>query len=134
VPRRAKKSITPVSDCSSVFAQTTSLAFDNIPILKSKNPEDNDMRAQITLPTVLIGLLASMISAAAQTGEFASPVTGRVMHDSWELQDRLQNARSGMATQPVNRHPRTHYYGDSNLGKPVAGSTTTVRNGTKSQE
>jgi hypothetical protein len=93
------------------------------------------MRAQITLPTVLIvSLLGSMISAAAQTGEFASPVTGRVMRDGWELQDQLQAARSGIATQPVNPPPRTHYYGDSNLGKPVMDGATTVRNGTKSQQ
>jgi hypothetical protein len=29
------------SDRSSVFAQTTSLAFDNLPLLTSKNPEDD---------------------------------------------------------------------------------------------
>jgi hypothetical protein len=93
------------------------------------------MRAQNTLPTVLIvSLLGPVISAAAQTGEFASPVTGRVMHDSWELQDQFRNARSGIATQPVNPPPRIHHYGDSILGKPVMGSATTVRNGTKSQQ
>jgi len=93
------------------------------------------MRAQITLPAVLIAsLLGSMISAVAQTGEFASPVPGRVIHDSWELQDQLQNARSGTAAEPVNPPPRTYYYGDSNSGKPVVGSTTTTKNGTKRQQ
>jgi hypothetical protein len=92
------------------------------------------MRAQITLPAILlVSLLGSTISAVAQTGEFASPVPGRVVHDGWELQDQLQNARSGMAAQPVNPSPKATYYGASNSGKPVVGSTTS-RTGTKSPQ
>jgi hypothetical protein len=93
------------------------------------------MRAQITFPAVLIvSLSGSIASAVAQTGEFASPVPGYVVHDGWQVQDRLQNERSGMGVQPAHPGPRVNYYADPNSGKPVAASTTTSRNGTKTQQ
>ena len=49
--------------------------------------------------------------AAAQTGEFAVQVPGPVVHDAWEIQDELQDARSG---KRVNRSAPT----DGNSNSP----------------
>jgi hypothetical protein len=93
-----------------------------------------DMRTQIALQAILAAsLLGSTISAVAQTGEFASPVPGRVVHDAWEMQDQLQNARSGTPGKPVSPPPVSgNYYGDLNSAKPAVGSST-IRNGTKGE-
>ncbi len=74
------------------------------------------MRAQITLPAILVAsLLGSTMAAVAQTGEFASPVPGQVVHEGWALQDELQNARSGMPGKSANPlRAKAHYDGDSN--------------------
>ena len=91
------------------------------------------MLAQIAFQAIIAAsLLGSTISAVAQTGEFGSPVPGRVVYDGWELQDRLQNARNGTPTKPVSPPARAYYYGDSNSVKPAVGGTT-VRNGTKGE-
>jgi hypothetical protein len=42
-----------------------------------------------------IALLASSGSVMAQTGEFASPVPGSVVHAGYGLQDWLQDLRNG---------------------------------------
>jgi hypothetical protein len=92
------------------------------------------MRAQIALKAILVAsLLGSAISAVAQTGEFASPVQGRVMHDGWDLQDRLQNARNGTPAQPASPPPAgPHYYSDPKSVKPTVGGAT-VGNGAKGE-
>jgi len=46
---------------------------------------------------VAAAMFASAVSALAQTGEFASPVPGSVVHAGYALQDWWQNAR-----RPVN--------------------------------
>jgi hypothetical protein len=82
---------------------------------------------------LVLSLSGSTISAVAQTGEFGSPVPGQVVHDGWELQDRLQNARSGAPARPVSRPPASaDRYGDSNFVKPATGGITTT-NGTKGE-
>ena len=87
------------------------------------------MRAQIAHPAILIAsLLGSTLMAAAQTGEFATQVPGSVVHDGWELQDRLQNARSGAPAKSVSQTARD--YDRSNSAKPIADGVTTA-NGTK---
>jgi hypothetical protein len=83
------------------------------------------MRAQLAYPAILTAfLLGSTSMAPAQTGEFAVQVPGSVVHDGWELQDRLQNARSGAPAKSVG--PTTQSYDGSNPARPVAGSVTTV--------
>jgi hypothetical protein len=92
------------------------------------------MRTQIALQCLLVtSLVSSTISAVAQTGEFASPVQGRVMRDAWDLQDQLQKERNGTPVQPANPFPAGPYYGDPNSVKPAVGGAT-IRNGKKSQE
>ena len=94
------------------------------------------MRIQIALQAIFVAsLLGSTISAVAQTGEFGSPVPGRVVHDGWALQDYLQNQRNGTTAQPANPPPAAapNYYSDPNSTKPAVGRKTTG-NGTKGQE
>jgi hypothetical protein len=88
------------------------------------------MRTQIALPGILVAsLLGSTLMAVAQTGEFAGQVPGPTVHDAWEIQDQLQNARSEAPARPVSRATRSN---DSwNSAKSAAGEVTTV-NGTKS--
>jgi hypothetical protein len=93
------------------------------------------MRTDLTYPAIFIApaiLIASALCATpmalAQTGEFASQVPGAVVHAGWELQDRLQNARSGMPTGSVSRTTRDDDV--SNSAKPAADGVTTA-NGTK---
>jgi hypothetical protein len=89
------------------------------------------MRPQIAHPAILIAsLLGSTPVATAQTGEFAGQVPGPIIHDAWELQDQIQNARSGTPAKSVNRTTRS--YDGSNSAKPVAGDVTTA-NRTKSE-
>jgi hypothetical protein len=72
------------------------------------------MRAEILPAAITIAsLFGSTLMAAAQTGEFAVQVPGPVVHDAWEIQDRLQDARSG---KRVNRAAQTD--GNSHLAKP----------------
>jgi hypothetical protein len=52
------------------------------------------------LAGVAIALLASSGSVWAQTGEFASPVPGSVVHAGYRLQDWLQDLRNGAREPP----------------------------------
>jgi hypothetical protein len=49
---------------------------------------------------VALALLASSPSVRAQTGEFASPVPGSVVHAGYGLQDWLQDLRNGTREPP----------------------------------
>jgi hypothetical protein len=89
------------------------------------------MRVQIALPAILItSLLGWSNIATAQTGEFASQVPGPIIHNAWEIQDQLQNARSGTAVKSVSRTARS--YDGSNSAKPAAAGVITT-NATKAQ-
>jgi hypothetical protein len=82
------------------------------------------MRPQFAIQAILFAsLLGSTISAVAQTGEFANPIPGQVVHDGWELQDRLQNMRSGMPAKQVSPPARAYV-------RPAPGAT---RSGTKGE-
>jgi hypothetical protein len=98
------------------------------------NPEkrkDTDMRASIAFPIILLASVpGSTLVAVAQTGEFPLQIPGSVMHSAWEIQDQLQNARSGVPVRSVN--PPLRSYGWSNSAKPAPGGVTTV-NGTKGE-
>jgi hypothetical protein len=62
------------------------------------------MRTHMAYPALLIAsLLGSTPMAIAQTGQFASPVPGAVVHNAWEIQDQLQNARSGTPAKSLSR-------------------------------
>jgi hypothetical protein len=89
------------------------------------------MRAKIPFAaTISAALLDSTPLAIAQTGEFVAHIPGSVVHDGWELQDKLQRARSGMTANSVDRrYPR---YGASNYVKPPVSVTTA--NGTNTRE
>jgi hypothetical protein len=90
------------------------------------------MRTKIALQAIFVAsLFGSTIPAVAQTGEFGSPVPGRVVHDGWALQDYLQNLRNGTPAQPANPPPAASNYYSS--AKPAVGRKTT-RNGPKAQE
>jgi len=93
------------------------------------------MRTQIALQAIIVAsLLGLTLSAVAQTGEFGSPVPGRVVHDGWALQDYWQNQRNGTPARPANPPPAApNYYTDPNSTKPALGHKTTG-NGTKGQE
>jgi len=66
--------------------------------------------------TLVAALFISTVRVVAQTGEFASPVPGAVVHAGYALQDDLQNARNAAHTkQPVDipqkprsRHTESH--------------------------
>ena len=92
------------------------------------------MRTDLTYPAIFIAPALLIVSALcatpmamAQTGEFASQVPGAVVHAGWELQDRLQNARSGMPPNSVGSTTRDDV---SNSAKPAADGVTTA-SGTK---
>jgi cell division septation protein DedD len=54
------------------------------------------MRAQIAYSAILAAsVLGSTLTATAQTGEFPLQVPGPIVHRGWEIQDQLQDARSG---------------------------------------
>jgi hypothetical protein len=53
------------------------------------------MRTHLKVSAVLVTtLLASTAGVVAQTGEFASPVTGSTMHQAYDLQDYWQMVRT----------------------------------------
>lgn len=59
------------------------------------------MRNHFKVPAIVMAtLLASTASVVAQTGEFASPVPGSVVHKGYELQDWWQNARNPAPAYP----------------------------------
>jgi hypothetical protein len=59
------------------------------------------MRSHLKVSAVLvIALFASTASVVAQTGEFASPVPGSVVHQGYALQDWWQNARNPPPVSP----------------------------------
>jgi len=59
------------------------------------------MRPHLTISAcVALALLASSASVRAQTGEFASPVPGSVVHAAYGLQDWLQDLRNGTREPP----------------------------------
>jgi hypothetical protein len=110
----------------SVFAQTPICKVNEA---SKTNQEETAMRAHLAYPAILIAfMLGSTPIATAQTGEFASQVPGAVVHAGWELQDQLQNARSGMPARSVSRTTRD--YDTSNSAKPAADGVATA-NGTK---
>jgi hypothetical protein len=89
------------------------------------------MRVQIAFPAILIAsLLGSSPMAIAQTGEFASPVPGSIIHNAWELQDQFQNARSGTVVKSASRP--TQSYDGPHSAKPAAPGPITT-NPTKGQ-
>jgi hypothetical protein len=89
------------------------------------------MRATIAFAaTIGVALLGSTPLAIAQTGEFVAHIPGSVVHDGWELQDKLQRARSGVPANSVDRTFRR--CGASNCIKPPVSVTAT--NGTKTRE
>jgi hypothetical protein len=99
--------------------------------LNLENRKDTDMRASIAFPIILLASVpGSTLVAVAQTGEFPLQIPGSVMHSAWEIQDQLQNARSGVPVRSVN--PPLRSYGWSNSAKPAPGGVTTV-NGTKGE-
>jgi hypothetical protein len=62
------------------------------------------MRTYIAYSAILIAsMLGSRLMATAQTGEFPLQVPGSVVHRGWEVQDQLQDARSGTPTKSVKR-------------------------------
>jgi hypothetical protein len=59
------------------------------------------MRSHFSISAcVALALLASSGSLRAQTGEFASPVPGSVVHAGYGLQDWLQDLRNGTREPP----------------------------------
>jgi len=78
------------------------------------------MRAQIAHSTILIAsVLGSTLMATAQTGEFALQVPGSVVHRGWEIQDQLQDARSGTPARSVSHTAGSNE--GSKSAKPAAG-------------
>ena len=60
------------------------------------------MRNHFNLPAILVvALLASTASVVAQTGEFASPVPGSVVHQGYELQDWWQTQWNRARVSPL---------------------------------
>jgi hypothetical protein len=64
------------------------------------------------LAILVIVLFASTAGVVAQTGDFASPVPGYVVHQGYALQDWWQNARNSALVNPpidvvpVQRKPK----------------------------
>jgi hypothetical protein len=84
------------------------------------------MRVQIAYPAILTAfVLGSTLMATAQTGEFPLQVPGAIVHRGWEIQDQLQDARSGTPAKSVSRTTRS--YEGSKSAKPVAGGVTTTK-------
>jgi hypothetical protein len=84
------------------------------------------MRAQIAYPAILTAfVLGSTLTATAQTGEFPLQVPGSVVHRGWEIQDQVQDARSGTTARSASRTARS--YEESRSAKPVAGGITTTK-------
>ncbi len=76
------------------------------------------MRNHLKVSAILVAaLLASTASVVAQTGEFASPVPGAVVHQGYALQDWWQNERNRARVSPpaaTVQPPQA----ESNLVKP----------------
>jgi hypothetical protein len=80
------------------------------------------MRSQIAYSAILIAsLFGSPLMAAAQTFDFPTQIPGPIIRESRELQDRLQDARSG-TPRSVGRTVRS--YEVSRTAKPAAGGVT----------
>jgi hypothetical protein len=78
------------------------------------------MRNHFKVSAILVvALFASTVAVVAQTGEFASPVPGSVVHQGYELQDWWQNARNrARLDPPVGVVPEQKPQAESNLAKP----------------
>jgi hypothetical protein len=75
------------------------------------------MRTHLKVSAILVAaLLMSTMSVVAQTGEFASPVPGAVVHDGYALQDWWQNARNARLANPPAAAVQPQ--GETNLVKP----------------
>jgi hypothetical protein len=84
------------------------------------------MRVQIAYSAIPIAsVLSSTRMATAQTGEFPLQVPGAIVHRGWEIQDQLQDARSGTPARSASRTARS--YEGSRSAKPVAGGVTTAK-------
>src|ERR1700676_3880384 len=87
---------------------------------------DTKMRTYIAYSAILIAsMLGSRLMATAQTGEFPLQVPGSVVHRGWELQDRLQEPRSGTPTKSPSRAAGS--YERSKSAKPTAIDATTTK-------
>jgi hypothetical protein len=76
------------------------------------------MRTHLKVSAIMVAaLLMSTMSVVAQTGEFASPVPGAVVHEGYALQDWWQNARNARLANPpaVTEQPQQT---ESSLVKP----------------
>jgi hypothetical protein len=83
------------------------------------------MRTYIAYSAILIAsMLGSRLMATAQTGEFPLQVPGSVVHRGWEVQDQLQDARSGTPTKSVRRTAGS-YERSKSATPTVVGTTTT---------
>jgi hypothetical protein len=59
------------------------------------------MRTHLKISAIVVAaLLMSTMNVVAQTGEFASPVPGAVVHEGYALQDWWQNARNARLAHP----------------------------------
>lgn len=59
------------------------------------------MRSHVKVSAVLlVALLMSTVSVAAQTGEFANQPTGSTVHQGYALQDWWQSLRNGAPEPP----------------------------------
>jgi hypothetical protein len=71
---------------------------------------------------MIASLFGSTLMAAAQTGEFAVQVPGPVVHDAWEIQDQLQDARSGKRVNrsaPTDGNSNSRFRPDTRIRLPV---------------
>lgn len=77
------------------------------------------MRNHFKVSAILVGaLLASTASVVAQTGEFASPVPGSVVHQGYALQDWWQERNRGRVEPPVGVVPEQRPQTESKFVKP----------------
>jgi hypothetical protein len=89
------------------------------------------MRSRGTFVIILSLVVLGWTSIAiAQTGEFGGQVPGRVVHDGWEMQDRLQRERSMTPAKSTTRTGRS--YGEINSERSKGGFKAT--NGNKTSD
>ena len=81
------------------------------------------------LVSLLLALLGGTSIATAQTGEFGGQVPGRIVHDGWEMQDRLQRERSAAQTKSTSSGPSSDQ--TSSVRSKIDVKTT---NGTKTRD